>query len=126
MEKAIEIVVVLLCLPLLVLGLLAMFNPTAMVEKFGVEPLGSHGLNTIRADIGGLLLCNVIMMVMGLWRKNTTWFLAVAVVMSTVAVGRLVGLVIDGVDTAVIPPLVVELVIAGVMLIAHRRLDSDK
>ena len=91
-----------------------------------MEPQGIHGLNTIRADIGGLLLVNVIMMVIGLWRCNTTWFLAVAVIMSTVALGRLIGLAIDGVDAAVVPPLVVELVIAGVMLVAHRRLAPEK
>jgi hypothetical protein len=125
MNNVIKIVVALLCLPLLALGLGAMFNPMGMLDKFAVEPQGIHGLNTIRGDIGGLLLCNVIMMVMGVWRNNTTWFLAVAVIMCTVAFGRLIGFVMDGIETAVAPALVVELVIAGVMLFAHQRLASE-
>ena len=126
MNKAIKILVALLSLPLLALGLSAMFNPTGMFETFGLEPQGILGLNTIRADIGGLLLGSAIMMFMGLWRGNTTWFLGVAAMMSTVAFGRLVGFVADGVDTAAAPALVVELVIAGVMLLANRRLDPGK
>ena len=122
MNKAIKIVIAVLCLPLLALGILSMFNPMGMLDKFAVEPQGIHGLNTIRADIGGLLLGTVIMMAMGLWRNNTTWFLAAAVLMGTVAFGRVVGLAIDGVDTAIVPPLVVELVIVGVTLVAHWRL----
>ncbi len=125
MNKAIKIVIALLCLPLLALGIATMFNPTGMLDKFAVEPEGIHGLNTIRADIGGLLLGTVFMMVMGLWRNNTTWFLAAAVLMGTVVFGRLVGLAIDGVDAAVVPPLVVELVIVGVMLLAHWRLAPE-
>jgi len=123
MNAAIKIAIALLSLPLLVLGFIAMFNPTGMFERLAVEPQGIHGLSTIRADVGGLLLGGAIMMLIGLWRSNTTWFLAVAVMMSAVAFGRLVGLVVDGVGNAVMLPLAVELVTAGLMLLARRRLS---
>ena len=122
MNTALKALIALLCLPLLVLGLSAMFNPSSVIEKFAVVPLDAHGWNTVRADIGGLLLGIALLMLMGLWRKNTTWFLAAALLSGIVAVGRLVGLAFDGADMAVVPPLVVELVIVGVMLTAHRKL----
>jgi hypothetical protein len=122
MSRAIKISVVILCLPLLVLGLGAMFNPMAMLERFAVEPDGIHGLNTLRADIGGLLLGTAVLMLLGVFRNEKTWFLAAAVMMGVVAFGRLVGLAFDGFDPSVVPPLVVELVIVGAVIFAHRRL----
>lgn len=66
MNKAIRIFIGLLCLPLLALGLGAMFNPVGMADRFGVAPQSIHALNTIRGDLGGLLLGTVLMIVMGL------------------------------------------------------------
>lgn len=120
MSNPIRTLVVILCLPLIVLGLGTMFNPMGMLERFAVQPQGMHGLNTLRADIGGLLLGSATLMLLGAWRNNTTWLLAAAVMMGAVAVGRLVGLAFDGFEAAVVPPLVVELVIAGVAIFAHR------
>ncbi|MDN3685126.1 hypothetical protein QW180_22235 [Vibrio sinaloensis] len=39
--------------------------------------------------------------------------------MVAVAIGRVVGLVLDGFDKAVVPPLVLELVIAAILMFAH-------
>ncbi len=125
MNNAIKILIVLLCLPLLGLGLTAMFSPLSVVEKVAVQPQGTHGLNTIRADIAGLLLGTVLMMVLGLLRRNTTWFLAAAVMMGVVAFGRLVGFAMDGLSTPAIPPFAVEVLIVSVMLVAHRRFTSN-
>ena len=56
-------------------------------------------------------------------RHETTWFLAVAILMAAAALGRIVGIAIDGFDKAVLPPLVIELVIGGVLLAAHLVLE---
>ena len=59
------------------------------------------------------------MLVLRLVTGQTTWFLAVAILMAGVILGRIVGVVRDGLDKAVIPPLVIELVIGSVLLAAH-------
>ena len=101
-----------------------MFDPTGMIEQLAVAPRGLHGLNTIRGDIGGYMVGLALLMSAGLWTKNAAFFVATAIVMSTILVGRFAGLALDGFDAAVVPPIVIELVIAGVMVLAHRRLPS--
>lgn len=109
-----------LCLPLLALGAKAMFTPMGMVEQLAVEPNGLLGLNTIRGDIGGYMIGIAIMMIVGLWSRNTAFFLATAIMMGAILMGRFTGLALDGFDAAVVPPIMVELVIACAMVVAHK------
>ena len=101
-----------------------MFDPTGMIEQLAVDPQGLHGLNTIRGDIGGYMIGVAFMMIAGLRTKNTGFFVATSIMMSTVLVGRFAGLALDGFDTSVVLPIVVELVIIGVMILVHKRLAS--
>jgi len=122
MERALKILVALIAIPLLIGGAKAMFDPTGLVERLAVQPAGIAGLSTIRGGIGGLLMGSGAMIVVGLVRKNTEWFLAVAVLMAVATLGRVVGLGLDGVVPAAIKPTVIEAVIVAVMLAAHRKL----
>ena len=126
MKIAIRILVGLFCIPILVHGVQSMFNPLGYaVETFGVNPHGVHGMNTLRY-LGGLPLGMVIMMIAGLWSRNTAWFLAVAVVVTTSAIGRLTSFALDGVDQLDVLPVIMEFVLTGVMLLAHWKLKVEK
>ena len=125
MNNAVKGLVVVLSLPLLALGVGSMFSPAFMSGNLAVDPQGIPGLSTIRGDIGGLLLGSAIIMLVGVWRSNTTWFLAAAVMMSAVAFGRLVGFVVDGLDASIVPAFVTEIVITAVMITAHRRYSAE-
>jgi hypothetical protein len=126
MNKAIKILLGLLCVPMLGTGLLTVFSPMEMVEHYGLDPDGSHGLNTMRGVLGGMQVAMVIGMVIGLWRGNTTWFLAVALTGSTVAFCRLISFGFDGVAAADVLPFTAELVLTGLLLVAHRRLTPRR
>ncbi|USD64292.1 DUF4345 family protein [Vibrio sp. SCSIO 43136] len=119
MDTTLQILVGLATVMLSGLGLMSMFAPQKMVANFALEPVGSAGLNTIRSIIGGLFLASVTVLAMGLSSGNTEGYMFVAIVMIAVAVGRVVGLVLDGFNKAVIPPLVLELVIASVLIFTH-------
>ena len=119
MEQALQVAVAFFCLPLTALGVRSMFTPASMGEAVAIAPEGRAGLSTIRGVLGGLFLACVAMLALGLATHQATWFLAVAIVMGVVILGRLVGIVADGFDKAVVPPLVVELVIAGVLVSAY-------
>lgn len=125
MELALQIVVGVLCLPLSVLGLRSMFKPKGIGEAMAITPEGAAGLSTIRGVLGGFFLASVSMLVLGLATHETIWFLAVAIVMGIAIIGRLVGIVADGFDKAVVPPLVVEVVIGGVLVAAHLVLGAS-
>jgi hypothetical protein len=121
MNKAVKVLIALLCLPMLGQGLVTVFNPMAMVDTYGVIPDGSHGLNTMRGAIGGLPVAMVLLILIGAWRHDTTWFLAVALVATTVAFCRLIGFGLDGVQAVDLLPFTMELVFAGLLVAAHQK-----
>ena len=122
MESVLQGLVGLSCLFLAGLGARSMFSPNSMIEILAVEPEGPAGLNTIRGFLGGLFIGSSVVLATGLATGNTTFFLAVAMVMGVVVVGRLVGIAIDGFDKKVLFPLVLELIMVMVFLAAHTQL----
>ena len=124
MELTLQILVGLATAMLLGLGTMSMFAPRRMVKNFAIEPIGIAGLSTIRSVIGGLSIASVAMLTFGLATGQTLGFIAVALLLGVVAFGRIVGIVTDGFDKAVVPPLVVELVIIAVLLSAHTQLNA--
>ena len=124
MELTLQILVGLATLMLLGLGTMSMFAPRRMVKNFAIEPIGTAGLSTIRSVIGGLFIASVAMLAFGLATGQTMAFAAVALLLGVVAFGRVVGIVTDGFDKAVVPPLVVELVMIAVLMTAHTQLTG--
>lgn len=122
MDLTLQILVGLATLMLLGLGTMSMFAPRRMVKNFSIEPVGAAGLSTVRSVIGGLFIASVAMLVFGLVTGQALGFLAVALLLGVVAFGRVVGIVSDGFDRAVVPPLVVEMIIIAVLIAAYAQL----
>ena len=122
MELTLQILVGLATLMLAGLGIMSMFAPGRMVSNFAIEPIGKPGLSTIRSVMGGIFLASVTMLVIGLATGQTLGFIGVAILLGVVAIGRVVGLLADGFDKAVLPPLIVELVIVSVLTAAYLEL----
>jgi Domain of unknown function (DUF4345) len=120
METTLTVLVILATLLLSGLGIMSMFAPPGrMVANFAIEPVRTAGLSTTRSVIGGLFLASVALRVIGLTTGQTLGYVAVAILMGIVALGRIVGLLADGIDKAVLQPLVGELVIIAVLTIAY-------
>lgn len=101
-----------------------MVDPNGMTETLGLKPLGATGLNNLRGVFPGVLLGSGLMMILGLWKKNTTWFAATVLIMAVVAAGRVASFGLDGFDSASLPPLVYELVVVILLVFADRRLAA--
>ena len=125
MDTVLQGLVGLSCLFLAGLGVTTMFSPKSMHRIIAVQPEGSAGLNTIRGFLGGLTLGSSIVLGIGLATGNTTFFLAVATIMSVVIFGRLVGIALDGYDKKVAFPLVAEIVMVTIFIVAHTQLGSN-
>ena len=125
METLLQGLVGLSCLFLVSLGARTMFAPTSMVEILALEPEGAAGLNTMRGFLGGLFIGSSIVLATGLATGNTTFILAVATVMGVVVVGRLVGIAVDGFDKKVVFPLVAEMVMVTIFMVAHTQLGGS-
>lgn len=107
-------------------GLLWMFDPASTQQMMGIGARNLVGMSTLRGDIAGMFLAAGLMLAAGLWTRNTAWFLAVALLMCAIMLGRLVGLVMDGVSSMAIQNLVSEAVIVAITLGAHRKLGRQQ
>lgn len=125
MEIALQVLVGLSCLFLVGLGTRTMFTPNSMVEILAIKPGGSAGLNTMRGFLGGLFIGSSIVLAAGLVTGNTAFFLAVATVMGTVVIGRLAGIAFDGFDKKVVFPLIVEIFMVTIFIVAHTQLKIN-
>lgn len=124
MELALKIIIGLMALLFLVLGAPLMYDPAAASAQLGVEALGIVGNSTLRGDVGGMFVASAVLLVWGIVQGRTTLFLAVAVLMGSIAFGRLIGFVADGANGQVIMPFVVELVMVVILVFAHVRLGT--
>jgi len=122
MDALLQGLVGLSCLFLVGLGAKTMFMPKSMFGILAVESDGAAGLNTIRGFLGGLFIGSSIVLFTGLATGNKTFFLAVAMVMGVVVIGRLVGIALDGFDKKVAFPLVAEMVMVTIFVTAYTQL----
>jgi prolipoprotein diacylglyceryltransferase len=124
-KRTINILVALCSIPLLLLGTKAMFFPASTLEMFELKPMGLFGFNTMRGAIGGMLIGGASMILIGLWTKNTTWFLSTILIVSIILAGRIMSVIFDGWTNTAIPALVIEVLIIGVMLLASKKSDAS-
>jgi hypothetical protein len=124
-QATVRILVGLVALLFLGLGLNLLFNPDAGAAQFALVPEGIRGLNSIRGDLGGLFVGAATLLGIGLVRREATWLLAVAVVIGAIALGRLVGFLLDGLAGNSIAQFAVEVAIVAVLLVAHRQARSS-
>ena len=83
---------------MLLLALLALFRPLFTAQLIGLDVIGGHGLNEIRATYGGLV---VTLAVVALWallnRSRSAPYLRLAgLLWLGAALGRMFSLLIDG------------------------------
>ena len=95
MDLALRILIGLFTLLFLAMGLNLMLAPVAGAEGLAVTPIGEHGLNTLRGDMGGMFVGCGLLLLLGLVRRKSEWFFAVALLMALIAIGRVLGFVID-------------------------------
>jgi hypothetical protein len=93
---ALKILTGLFTLIFLALGIQWMFTPEAAAGRLGIELVGPAALNTARGDLGGLFIAGCILIGLGLRTGEPRWLQAAAVIIASVATGRVVGLVSDG------------------------------
>jgi hypothetical protein len=124
--RILQVLVGLMALLFLGLALNFLFNPLGGAAQFAVQPEGILGLNSIRGDFGGLFLGGAILLIVGLLRREGAWLLAVAVLMGSIALGRLLGFVLDGFAGNNLPAFILEVVFVAVLVQASRVFASSK
>jgi hypothetical protein len=105
-----------------VLGLRWMFAPESIGAELGITLGDIAALSTARADLGGMFVGAGTLCALGLRSGEGRWLQAAAVLIGAVAVGRALGLVVDGYAPQMLVFLIVELVMVGALLAAAGRL----
>lgn len=113
-------------IPLIILGVCAIFITKSHVEMFQLQAINVFGSNTIRGVIGGLLLGSGFMMIIGVLKNNSTWFLSTILMMVVVIFGRIISIIADGWSNDFIVPLVAEAIIIAVCYLAHKKQSSHQ
>jgi hypothetical protein len=120
MVRLLRALVGLMALLFIGIALQFMLFPETAAERFALVPRGIQGLNTLRGDLGGLLLGGGVLMAAGVIYRQTFWWLAAAAIVAAIAFGRVVGFVFDGWQGNSLGEAVLELVIVILLLTAHR------
>lgn len=110
-----------------VVGLLALamalsfwIDPARPAAKLGLEAMGSLGLATIRADLGGFFGAAGALALLAAIRNRADLLLAPLVMIAIALSGRLITLLVSGPSPALIPPMVVEAVLLAILVLGRR------
>jgi hypothetical protein len=125
MQVTLRVILRLLSLGMLLGALGFIFNPAAMEAGFAVTALKTHGMGTLRGDLGGTFLMLAIFTFYGSRPGNVAWLAVPLVFMLTVLFGRTVHIVLDGLTDEAVRSTVVELVAVAILEYARRTLATD-
>jgi ribonuclease Z len=76
------------------LGLHFWISPQLAGYAFDLAALGTAGLTSLRADVGGLFVGLALLCAVGAWRRSPVWLLAAALLLVAVVLGRAVAAIV--------------------------------
>ena len=85
MDLTLKVLAGLFALLFIFMGVGFMLDPLGNAASLAVTPLGEHGLNTLRGDLGGLFLASAALILLGVFQRKGEWLVAVAVFMLFIA-----------------------------------------
>lgn len=121
MDTAAKIAVGLLGIVMIIAWGRILVAPEQVAEAMHLLPNGAAGLNTFRADVGGLMLGSGLLSLLGLKTKNPQWLLAASLMMACAALGRFTGIILDGSTPSSVGSMVLELVLVAILLGSAQR-----
>ena len=125
MELALRILLRPLALGMLIGAVGFIFNPAAMEADFAVRALETHGMGTLRGDLGGTFLMLAIFTFHGSRPGSAAWLAVPLVFMLTVLFGRVVHIVLDGLTDPAIRSTIIELIAVAILEYARRKLATE-
>jgi hypothetical protein len=108
------------------IGVGFLLAPEKLALAFYIEPIGSQGLATIRADFPGFFIGAAAFAVIGAWTRQARPLLVPLLLVSIALFGRFVSLALDGRGPAAIPPMVVEAVMIVLLVAGWRHFDKPR
>jgi hypothetical protein len=110
----------------LFLGASFLLNPLQMAPGFGLAPLGTQGMSSLRADFTAFFGVVAACMMIGAWRRNADLLLVPAALMGVAATVRVISVFADGTYPGWIAPIGVEVLHVVLLLAAWKLLPHHK
>ncbi|MCB2057717.1 MAG: DUF4345 family protein [Novosphingobium sp.] len=110
----------------LFMGLNFLFTPAETAAGFGLSPVGTQGLSTLRADFMAFFGVVALCMMIGAWRRNADLLLVPAALMGTAVTVRALSLALDGSYPSWRLPMTVEILHVVLLVSAWRVLPHHK
>jgi hypothetical protein len=114
----------------IVVGIVGLFNfaiglgflliPEKLAAGFFLSPIGQQGMATLRADFPGFFIGASVFALLGAWRADAQLLLVPMLMLGLALTGRFVSIAIDGMAPTAIQPMVVEVVMLVILLVARR------
>lgn len=108
------------------LGSTFLLDPVGQGGDFGVEPLGTQGLSTIRADFTSYFWVSGGAMVIAAWRQSGPLLLVPAAMLGITLAVRGVSLALDGTYEGWMAPMMVEAFVVIIALFGYRVMPDAK
>ncbi len=107
------------------LGVRWMFAPESIALEQGVTLQGLSALSLAREDLGGFFVGAALLCALGLRAGQGQLLNAAAVLIGAIAVGRTIGLFVDGFHATMALLIGIEIAMVAVLLLSARRSASE-
>ena len=124
MNSLLRALVALPAIGFLVIGLRWVIDPSAAASDLGMTLLSGVGRSSQIGDVGALFLSMGSMILIALTTGQRSWFYAPALMLSLIAVLRILAWLLHG-AALTLDMIVVEVVVASLLLLASSRLSRE-
>ena len=124
MAQSLRFLLRLMALTMLLGALGFIFDPASMEQQFAVTALDTHGMGTLRGDLGGTFLMLALFTFYGAREGHAAWLAVPLVFMITVLFGRMVHIALDGLTDEAIRSTVIELIAVAILEYSRRALAT--
>ena len=119
-----------------IIGLIGLFNitiglgfllaPEKLAAAFFLEPLGTQGMATLRADFPGFFIGASVFALFGAWTGQARPLLVPILMLSLALFGRFVSLALDGMAPTAAQPMIAEAVMITLLVLGWRNFDKSR
>ncbi len=120
MDNVLRWLVRLMGLILLLIGFGFLFVPDNVASRFAIEPASLGGFATLRGDLGGLFVGMAFFCFLGALEGKARWLVVPTVFLAAIILGRFLNLLFEGVVGPGVGPLLFEIVLVLILIVAQR------
>jgi len=124
MKTVLRVLVVLAAITFLVIGLRWAIDPSSAASDLGMTLLSGVGRSSQIGDVGALFLSMGSMILIALTTGQRSWFYAPALMLSLIAVLRILAWLLHG-AALTLDMIILEVIVASLLLLASSRLSRE-